>query len=350
MAISKLLLNWYNLNQRDLPWRRTSDPYKIWVSEIILQQTRVSQGTDYYLNFIDKFPNIKTLAESEEIEVLKAWEGLGYYSRARNLRQSAIIIQEKYAGIFPDTYKEILGLKGIGPYTAGAIASIAYKLPYPAIDGNVKRVISRIFGLLEDIGSSTSYKSIEKIILSTIDKKDPGTFNQALMDFGSLICLPKNPECTNCILKDICFAKTNNMVQELPVSYKVNKQRQRAFHFFIITEKNKILINKRSGEDIWKGLYEFPLIEYVSIPQENEGINDLKKKYDLNTDNIKSISISSIHKHKLSHQNIEACFVHVEISGLQKFAKTFNFTLIDINQLHSFPFPRLIQRYLQHNF
>jgi len=350
MAISKLLVNWYHQNKRDLPWRRSADPYKIWVSEIILQQTRVSQGTDYYLNFIDKFPDIKTLAESEEIEVLKAWEGLGYYSRARNLRESAIIIQKKYAGIFPDSYKEILGLKGVGPYTAGAIASIAYKLPYPAIDGNVKRVISRIFGLLEDTGSSASYNKIKEIILSIIDRKDPGTFNQALMDFGSLICLPRNPVCSECILNEICFAITNNMVQELPYTYKVNKQRKRAFQFFIITEKNKILITKRVGEDIWKGMYEFPLIEYESMPQEEEGINDFKKKYNLKTENIKSISISSIHKHKLSHQNIEARFVHMENRGLEEFASTHHFTQIEINQLLSFPFPRLIQRYLQDNF
>lgn len=350
MAISKLLVNWYKLNKRDLPWRRSKDPYKIWVSEIILQQTRVSQGKDYYLKFIDKFPDIKTLANSEEIEVLKAWEGLGYYSRARNLRESARIIQEKYSGIFPDSYQEIIGLKGIGPYTAGAIASIAYQLPYPAIDGNVKRVISRIFGVKDDIGSSRSFNKIEKIILSIIDKKDPGTFNQALMDFGSLICLPANPKCPECILKDICFASTNDMVNELPLSYKINKQRNRAFQYFIITERNKILINKRLGEDIWKGMYEFPLIEYVTMPQEAQGIEDFKMKYNLKTENIKNISISPIHKHKLSHQNIEACFVHVEISGLTEFAKTQHFTQIEINQLLSFPFPRLIQRYLQNNF
>lgn len=350
MIISKLLLEWYSFNKRLLPWRETQDPYKIWVSEIILQQTRVSQGTEYYLKFIKLFPNIKTLAESEEIEVLKAWEGLGYYSRARNLQFSSRIIQSKHAGIFPDNYKDIIELKGIGPYTAGAIASIAFNLPYPAIDGNVKRVISRIYGIRDNIGSSTTLKEIENIIRDIIDEKEPGKFNQALMDFGSLICMPKNPSCAECPLGAICYANTHKLVSELPVTYKKNKVRSRAFLYFLFTKKDKILIKKRTAEDIWKGLYEFPMIEYKSIPEESLWIIEMRKRYNLTDQDIKIINFSPNHKHLLSHQKIDACFVHVEIRGLKKFSDKHEYIITSIEDLETFPFPRLIQKYIQNYF
>ena len=220
MAFADTLIGWYEEHQRELPWRGETDPYKIWVSEIILQQTRVQQGWDYYLRFIDNFPNVKALAEAEEERVLKVWQGLGYYSRARNMHATAREIMTKHGGKFPQDYHNILALKGIGLYTAAAIASIAFHLPYPAVDGNVIRIISRIFGVCDDISQPAVVKQITKICETQIDRNRPGVFNQAAMDFGAMHCTPKSPKCDECPFATTCYALNNQLTEVLPVKKK----------------------------------------------------------------------------------------------------------------------------------
>ena len=346
MEISKLLMKWYEIHGRNLPWRHTKDPYKIWVSEIILQQTRIAQGTNYYLNFIKVFPNIKSLAEAEETEVLKLWEGLGYYSRARNLHASAKFIISEFDGVFPSNYKDIHSLKGIGSYTAGAISSIVFNLPYPAIDGNVKRVISRIYEIRENINSSSGTKQIENILGKILDKKEPGKFNQALMDLGSMICAPKNPDCSNCVLNTMCKAYSNNLVNELPNAYKKIKIRKRVFIYFLFHQGPDILIRKRTSEDIWKGLYEFPLIEFKSMPNEKKWKQELINDFQLEERSIEIFKISDKFKHILSHQKIEAHFVHVKVTTLKEIALKYKLDLEVLKNIKKHPFPRLIEKYI----
>ena len=346
MKISKLLINWYRDFGRPLPWRLSKNPYEIWVSEIILQQTRIAQGTKYYLSFIKAFPTIKSLAEADETEVLKLWEGLGYYSRARNLHASARFILSEFDGVFPSNYKDIHSLKGIGSYTAGAIASIVFNLPYPAIDGNVKRVISRIYRIRENINSSSGIKQIESILFEILDKKEPGIFNQALMDLGSMICTPKNPSCSSCILKTMCKAYKDDLVNELPYSYKKIKIRKRVFIYFIFYQEDSILIRKRNTEDIWKGLYEFPLIEYTSMPKKDKWKKELINIFYLDDESIEVSKISPIHKHILSHQKIEARFIHVNIKNLEEIAKNYKLDSIAVKNLKHLPFPRLTEKYI----
>jgi len=346
MKISKLLTNWYNTHARDLPWRHTKDPYKIWISEIILQQTRIAQGTEYYLNFIKIFPDIKSLAEASEVDVLKLWEGLGYYSRARNLHASAKYIMEELNGNFPDNFKGISSLKGVGSYTAGAIASIAFNLPYHAIDGNVKRIISRIFGIKEDVNSRIGIQQIESSLNKIMDEKEPGKFNQALMDVGSMICTPKNPDCANCILISKCVAYKSNVVNDLPITYKKIKIRKRFFIYFLILQESNVLIRRRKEEDIWKGLFEFPLMEFKIMPEKEKWLIEFKKTFHLNNPSIEVSKISPIFKHNLSHQKIEAQFIHIKISDLKEFSNKFDLNLVAIKNLKTFPFPRLTEKYI----
>ena len=261
MAFADTLIRWYEEHKRDLPWRGENDPYKIWVSEIILQQTRVQQGWDYYLRFIDNFPNVKALAEAEEERVLKVWQGLGYYSRARNMHTAAREIMTKHGGQFPQDYDSILALKGIGKYTAAAIASIAFHLPYPAVDGNVIRIISRIFGICDDVTQPAVVKQITNICETHIDGKQPGIFNQAAMDFGAMQCTPKNPQCGECPFMRECYALHHQLTDILPVKKKKAEQKHRYFHYSVYLCDNHTIIEKRTGSDIWKNMYQFPLIE-----------------------------------------------------------------------------------------
>lgn len=251
---------WYDNNKRDLPWRETSDPYKIWVSEIILQQTRVAQGTSYYLRFIKTFPNIKILAQAGENEVLKLWQGLGYYSRARNLHSSAKFIMKNLNGKFPENYEDILKLKGIGPYTAAAIASIAFDLPYPAVDGNIYRVLSRYLGISTPIDSEKGKKEIHAVASDFIPAKNAGYHNQALMKFGALQCIPKSPQCANCTVSSSCFAALNKSIEMFPAKTKKTKQTQRFFYYFFIENGDFTYIEKRTKNDIWKTCTSFPFL------------------------------------------------------------------------------------------
>ena len=264
MNFTKILSKWYDKNKRDLPWRRTKDPYRIWVSEIILQQTRIEQGWDYYLRFIEKFPDLHVLASAREEEVLKLWQGLGYYSRARNMHAAAKEIINLHHGKFPGTYEEIRRLKGIGDYTAAAISSIAFGIPSPVVDGNVCRFFSRYFGIGEPADTQKGKTAVREKAKEHISSEHPGDFNQAIMEFGALQCKPV-PDCMTCPLKTGCVAFQQKRIAEFPVKSKKQRVRTRYFHYLLIkTGKGKnhsVFLKKRTGNDIWKNLFDFPLIE-----------------------------------------------------------------------------------------
>ncbi|WP_454983239.1 A/G-specific adenine glycosylase [Capnocytophaga sputigena] len=255
-------MNWYATAQRDLPWRGTTDPYKVWLSEIILQQTRVVQGLPYYQRFISNYPTITNLAKAPEEEVLKLWQGLGYYSRAKNLHHTAQYIATELGGIFPKTYKELVKLKGIGDYTASAIASFCYNEPFPVVDGNVYRVLSRVFGIATPINSTQGTKEFKVLAHECLDKANAGVYNQAIMEFGALQCTPQSPDCSSCVLRDHCWAFHHNKVNELPVKLKKITIKKRYFNYLVwLNPYGQTLLQKREGKDIWHGLYEFPLLE-----------------------------------------------------------------------------------------
>ena len=333
---------WYNDNKRELPWRKTDDPYKIWISEIILQQTRVSQGIDYYLNFIDAFPNVKSLAEANEDEVLKLWQGLGYYSRARNLHSASKEIMEKHNGIFPHEYSDILNLKGIGNYTAAAIASIAFGLPYPVVDGNIYRLFSRYYGIETPIDTNVGYKEFRAHAQKLMPNKNPGFHNQALMEFGALCCVPKSPGCVQCPLSESCFAFNNNIVDRLPVKAKKVKQTTRYFYYYLLVDGNSIYLEKRTQNDIWKNLYQLPLLETSTELTDQQIINTEVPFITNGLVNLKSIS--SKKKHVLSHQVIYARLIETEIEN----NTIIRSNLIQVNKkdIYKFAVPRLVEQFL----
>lgn len=333
-TFSQTIIRWYHKNKRNLPWRHTSDPYKIWLSEIILQQTRVQQGLPYYELFTAKFPTVHDLAAAKEDIVMKAWQGLGYYSRARNLHYTARYVSKELKGRFPNEYEAIKGLKGIGEYTAAAIASIAYNKPYAVVDGNVFRVLARYFSIYTPIDSTEGKKEFSQLADKLLDKKDPGTFNQAIMEFGAMQCVPQNPDCVRCPLNKSCKALANNAVDQLPVKSQKTKVRTRYFNYFIVRKQGKLLMKKRTERDIWNNLYDFPLLETK---------RELKK--------ISGALAAGSYKHILSHQLINARFweVKTQTSQLKKIlAKNSKKSIYILdNQLYKFAFPRLIQRYFE---
>lgn len=356
MNFSTKVIHWYNKNKRALPWRETSDPYKIWISEIILQQTRVEQGTDYYLRFLYRFPDIQTLALAMEEDVLKIWQGLGYYSRARNLHATARLVSKHHDGIFPSNYNKILDLKGIGEYTASAIVSIAFNEPHAVVDGNVIRVISRIFGIQQSIETAAVKNKIKQQVNELIDKKKPGTFNQAMMEFGALYCKPTNPDCSNCIFRKDCFANKNGLVDKIPMVPKKNKLRKRYFYYLVckinINESLYTLISKRENNDIWKNLYDFPHYEFTS----KQTIKKIKEQLANNciANSCKQIEISKEYQHILSHQKLIARFITFETDIRQPFLKnntisSKNMLLIETKKFHEYPIPRLIEKFVDEN-
>lgn len=345
--ITEGLLLWYSMNKRNLPWRRTTDPYKIWLSEIILQQTRVDQGLNYYLRFIRNFPKVELLAKAGEDEVLKLWQGLGYYSRARNLHKTAKIINNDYGGTFPDDYHELLKLKGIGHYTASAIASIAFSKPYAVVDGNVIRFISRFFGVTSNSKSAKGLKEIRGKTDELIDKKRPGDFNQAIMEFGALICKPQNPACDQCFISESCYAYRQNKVEEFPPRYTKTVQKRRWFHYFVIISREKhFFLQKRTNRDIWQNLYEFPLIEAdddVSLP----GLRKTNKWRAIIPDAELELIKSDIRfSHKLSHQNLSVSFHIFRLESDEAvFEKRFIKTSLD--QIEKYPVSKLIFNFIE---
>lgn len=341
MEFSNSLLLWYLQNKRDLPWRNTVNPYPIWLSEIMLQQTRVAQGLPYFLSFMESFPTVFDLAKADEEQVLKLWQGLGYYSRARNMHKTAQNIAFDFNGNFPNNYNELLKLKGIGEYTAAAIASFAFNEVVPVVDGNVYRVLSRYFDVETDIASSPARKEFTALAKELIPNDNPGLFNQAIMEFGALQCVPKNPNCEMCIFNSSCAALQKKKVAELPVKLKKTKVTDKFFNYLIfLDDSESTLINKRTEKGIWHNLYEFPIIETERKMDFDTMSNKIQENYsDLQ---IKSITMYNDNEiiHKLSHQKLHINFYKIEVSK-----KLMNG--ISLNSLRNYPFPIVIYNFIE---
>ncbi|PKQ44680.1 A/G-specific adenine glycosylase [Confluentibacter flavum] len=317
MTFLKTLISWYSNNKRELPWRQTTNPYYIWLSEIILQQTQIVQGQPYYEAFIKEFPSIFHLASAQESQVLKLWQGLGYYSRARNLHATAKYIVDELNGVFPNTYKELLKLKGVGDYTASAIASICFNEPMAVVDGNVYRVLSRYFGINTPINSSNGAKAFKQLAQQLIDKNNPAEYNQAIMEFGAVQCKPQNPNCSVCPFQNSCVALQNNRISELPVKIKAAKAKKKCFNFLVlVSEDNKTVLEKRNGKGIWQNLYQFPLIE-TQQEKNYEDLLPLVKEHHL----LKEIPFELTQYnedtiiHRLSHQHLYTKFWIVTLNA-----------------------------------
>ncbi|MGM0566058.1 MAG: A/G-specific adenine glycosylase [Bacteroidota bacterium] len=353
MSIAGQIISWYHQKKRDLPWRNTSDPYKIWVSEIILQQTRVAQGRAYYEKFMNAFPDVKTLAAAREEDVLLLWQGLGYYSRARNMHYAARQVVHELDGKFPATYSELLKLKGVGEYTAGAIASFAYNLPHPAVDGNVSRVISRIFNISEDIASKGGRQKVQEAIHQMMPADNPGVFNQAIMEFGALQCVPQNPDCEVCPLKAACASYEAKTVHKRPVKTKKKKPVERYLNYLVFeeTETGNVVLQKRHNpKDIWYNLYEFPLIESQSpVSQEQIAAEDLFRQYTAGNEVVIKPPKKPV-KHLLSHQRLYVYFWRILLKGKISAKDTDNMIKTSEEGLAEYPFPRLISAYAEENF
>ena len=345
MIFTNLLVQWYLQNKRDLPWRNTQNPYLIWLSEIMLQQTRVAQGLPYYYSFTKNFPTVFDLANASEQDVLKLWQGLGYYSRARNLHKTAQNIAFDRNGIFPDSYIELLQLRGVGEYTAAAIASFAYNEKVPVVDGNVFRVLSRYFGVESDISLLSTKKEFQLLAFELMPNNAIATFNQAIMEFGALQCVPKNPDCSVCVMNNSCVALQKKLVNILPVKSKKVKVTNRYFNYLILEDENKnTIINKRTDKGIWHNLYEFPLIE-TNSDVDYKIISKLINEKSIFENEI--ISIFSLNEksqlHILTHQRLHIKFWKVEINGVLSNG-------IDEEMLKTFPFPIVIFNFIQNHF
>ena len=338
------LLKWNRTyNDRKMPWKGEKDPYRIWLSEIILQQTRVEQGWAYYVKFIKTFPSIKHLAKATDERVFKLWEGLGYYSRCKNLLATARIIVQEHNAIFPNEYEAIKKLKGIGPYTAAAIASFAFDKPYAVVDGNVQRIFSRYFGITTPVDSGAGKKLFFELAKALLDKERPAIYNQAIMDFGAVICKPKNPLCTLCTQRKDCIAFKLDQVKSLPVKEKSIIKKDRWFYYFLFVIGNKIYVRKRTKKDIWQNLYEFVLDETnMSVP--NAGIKPGILKRFIGRQPFIIVSVSSVYRQQLSHQYINGQFMVVSIKKEPRGLKQYE--LIEKNKIKRLAFPALINRYL----
>ena len=337
MDFDKTLNDWYLRHKRELPWRDTDNPYFIWLSEIILQQTRVAQGLPYYLQFINVFPTVFDLASADEQQVLKLWQGLGYYSRARNLHKTAKYVAFELNGIFPDTYTSLLKLNGVGAYTAAAIASFSYGEPVAVVDGNVFRVLARYFDIETDIASPAARKEFTELAHELMPKNHPAMFNQAIMEFGAMQCVPKSPDCGVCPLQSGCLALKYGRVGQLPVKSKKAKPKNRYFHYLVLADElENTAIVKRTAKGIWHNLYEFPLIESENLP-EPEVFKALVPENEI-------LSVAELHSnavsHKLTHQNLHIRFHKVTVGG------TLN-SGITAEELHGFPFPIVLFNFIE---
>lgn len=308
-------MDWYGKNKRSFVWRESKEPYKIWLSEVILQQTRTEQGLPYYNRLLSEFPTLKDLATASEDEVLKLWQGLGYYSRARNLHFTAKYIHSELNGVFPNTFDSLLQLKGVGDYTASAIASICFEIPQAVVDGNVFRFLSRYFGILTPINSSTAHKEFKKKAQDLMGKSRPGMFNQAMMEFGSLQCTPKKPKCQSCPFAESCIAFNQNKTMSLPVKTSLTKIRKRFFNYLVIKDqRGHYLFEKRTAKGIWYNLYQFPLLESKTTLKSKQALfahPDFPKEFYLNPSGVKLWNTEPI-IHKLSHQNLAVSFWEIE--------------------------------------
>lgn len=348
VEFAEILIRWYTENKRQLPWRETTDPYRIWISEIILQQTRVVQGLEYFNRFMERFPDVQTLAEASEDEVMKYWQGLGYYSRARNLHAAAKEIMSRFGGVFPQEYDDVLSLKGIGEYTAAAICSFAWQKPYAVVDGNVYRVLSRYFGLDTPIDSSAGKKEFAELAQVVLDRKHPELYNQAIMDFGAMQCTPKVPDCLYCPLRDRCMAFLSGKVEKLPVKAGKTVVKPRYFNYLNIHCQGVSLLSRRNSKDIWQNLYEYPLIE----TPESTDFADLQQTdaYLQLMDGVRELRIQRVvemPKHVLSHRVIYAFFYEIEVSNFSE-AMTQYLQVAD-KDMEQYAVSRLIELYREKN-
>ncbi|MCK9639506.1 MAG: A/G-specific adenine glycosylase [Prolixibacteraceae bacterium] len=341
----KALTVWYNHTKRDLPWRDGCEPYHIWVSEVILQQTRIQQGTDYYHNFLRLFPDVPSLANAPEVEVLKAWQGLGYYSRARNMHHAAKTIQNSFNGIFPADYHTIKKLKGIGDYTAAAIASIAFGLPYAVVDGNVYRVLSRLFGISTAIDSTAGRKEFYRLAQLLLDPDRPGDSNQAIMELGAIQCLPSRPLCPDCPLHTKCFAYENQCIDRFPVKSKKTKQKERYLNFIYLHDKNNLFLEKRNDKDIWRNLFQFPVIETTGPSSPEEVITSLawKELFKNTSINIESVYPEKIHL--LTHQRLHIRFYSVKLES-NSVPGPGHWIAVEPMEISKYPVPKPVENFL----
>jgi A/G-specific adenine glycosylase len=343
---TEILMKWHkHHNTREMPWKGEKDPYKIWLSEVILQQTRVAQGWAYYNNFIQKYPTIRHLAKAKDQEVFKLWEGLGYYNRCKNLLFTARQIVSDRNGVFPDQYEEILALKGVGPYTAAAIGSFAYNLPYAVVDGNVFRVLSRFFGVEEAIDSPKGKQTFTILANKALSKKQAGLYNQAIMDFGATICKPFAPACSSCPLRKYCTAYREGKVNQLPFKEKTLQRKHRWFYYFLFEFDGKLLVHPRTGKDIWQNLYEFYLLETEEQVKWNEKtvMAWLSEQIGVRKATVKQVSPVLVQQ--LTHQQIKGQFIRVELSSIPSFLSKYQWE--PVNSLRKLPFPKFITAYLE---
>lgn len=348
MNITNYLTHWYKTNKRDLPWRNTQNPYHIWISEILLQQTRVNQGIEYYKRIIQTFPDVNTLANSDIDSLLKIWQGLGYYSRARNMHKAAKILINQYNSIFPGTFDELKKLPGIGDYTAAAIASFAFNEPVPVVDGNVYRFLARLFGIYTPIDSNKGKKEFYNKSASILSKTNPGLHNQSIMEFGAIQCTPGKPDCSLCVFSSTCYAHAHVVINQLPVKTKKKQSKKRYFHYIFIHSNDFILIEQRDKKDIWNSLYQLPLIETTSQ-------SSLEKLIQLNEWNeilqghtAKISAKAKEYTHVLTHQKIFARFYFLKMEDTV-IKKLTNFKIISKKEINKFAVPRLIDRFFNDN-
>lgn len=344
MDFAEILIHWYSENKRHLPWRETTDPYRIWISEIILQQTRVVQGLAYFNRFMERFPDVLTLASAEEDEVMKYWQGLGYYSRARNLHAAARQVMERFDGVFPQEYTEVLSLKGIGEYTAAAICSFAWRKPFAVVDGNVYRVLGRVFGIETPIDSTAGKKEFAELAQIMLDREHPDQYNQAIMDFGAVQCTPKVPHCLYCPLRERCVAFSSGKVNDLPVKAGKTLVKPRYFNYLHIHCKGKTLLARRKAKDIWQNLYEYPLIE-TGNSMDFAGLQCTENYKQLmsGVSEIQVLRMIEMPKHVLSHRIIYARFYDLEVSNFPEAMR--DYLQVIPEEMDQYAVSRLIELY-----
>lgn len=344
---TKKLMTWFSTNERPLPWKGEKNPYLIWLSEIILQQTRVEQGLPYFEKFKKRYPTVDKLADAPEDEVMKMWEGLGYYSRARNLHTAAKYIAFELGSHFPDTYAGILQLKGVGPYTAAAIASFAYGLPHAVVDGNVYRVLSRYFGISDPIDTTIGKKRFAQLAQELLDKSQPGAYNQAIMDFGATHCTPALPACQQCLMQNDCRAFKDKKVRELPVKSKKLKRRQRFFNYLLMNSNGQIYIRKRTAKDIWQNLYEFPMIETNELVEDRQALKEIPEWMSwMGRAEVKIAKVSEPLKQNLTHQRIIARFWELQLPDDWPLPASSDWLAIKRENTAKYAFPKVIDTYL----
>lgn len=350
MRFSESLVSWYHQHKRDLPWRQTIDPYKVWLSEIILQQTRVDQGLPYFQRFIENYPTVSDLANAPLEEVMRLWQGLGYYSRARNLHATAKEVVNKHLGSFPSTYQGLLSLPGVGPYTAAAIASFCFGLPYAVVDGNVMRVLTRIHGIIDPIDQPKTRKQLDALANQLLSQRDPATHNQAVMEFGAMLCKPSNPDCQICPFSETCVALRKGIVNQLPMKSSKTKIRDRFFNYLVFNHQNQLLLKKRTDAGIWQELHEPPIMESTKLLTEQEmRETELWKKLIGNRKN-SIVDIIEPKPHKLSHQTIHSRFFIVEGGYNQNTISDEGLLIVNEKDLNKYAVPRLIEQVFTSHF